>query len=84
MDERFEKIVNDALNEIKKQDDKWGKDRKKHPLEWQCILLEEVGEVAKELCDNSFNADNLNNDYREELIQVIAVSMQAILDFDNN
>ena len=50
----------------------------------KCILLEEVGEVAKELCDNSFNAENLNNDYRDELIQVIAVSMQAILDFDNN
>ena len=38
MDERFEKIVKDALKEIKRQDDKWGKDRKKHPLEWQCIL----------------------------------------------
>lgn len=84
MENRFERIMNDVFSEIKRQDDKWGPNRQKHPLEWQCILLEEVGEVAKELCDNSFSKENLKQNYRTELIQVISVGMQALLNYDND
>ena len=31
-----------VLEELKKQDEKWGKNRQKHPLEWFSILSEKV------------------------------------------
>lgn len=57
--------------ELRAQDIKWGSARDKHPLEWQSILLEEVGEVSKEMNDNSFAA-TLPDTYEKELIQVAA------------
>lgn len=58
--------------ELKSQDQKWGSQRRKHPLEWQSILVEEVGEIAKEVCDNNFQA-TLPTNYEQELIQAAAV-----------
>lgn len=61
-----------VFSELKSQDQKWGSQRRKHPLEWQSILVEEVGEIAKEMCDNNFQA-TLPTNYEQELIQAAAV-----------
>ena len=53
----LEDFLDKVSKELQKQDEKWGSQREKHPLEWQSILLEEVGEVAKEMNDNSFIDD---------------------------
>lgn len=67
----FNEFLAKVFDELKYQDNKWGKDRDKHPLEWQSILIEEVGEVGKEINDNNFNA-TLPDTYEAELIQVAA------------
>ena len=61
-----------VLEELKKQDEKWGKNRQKHPLEWFSILSEEIGEISKEFNDNSF-AVTLGENYENELVQSVAV-----------
>lgn len=71
----LEDFLDKVSKELQKQDEKWGSQREKHPLEWQSILLEEVGEVAKEMNDNSFNA-TLPNTYEDELIQVAACAFR--------
>ena len=68
-------FTNDLLLELKAQDLKWGADRQKHPLEWQSILIEEVGEVAQEINDNSF-ASTLPKVYELELVQVAACTFR--------
>lgn len=50
-EDRFQKIVQDIISEIERQDNKWGMDRDNHPLVWLSILQEEVGELAKEIND---------------------------------
>lgn len=32
----------------------FGKNRKYHPCVWLTILSEEIGEIAKEICDSGF------------------------------
>lgn len=81
MDNRFLKIVEDISAEIKRQDDKWGADRLNHPVVWNNILTEEVGEVSKAVNDSDFKEEG-SPEWREELIQVAAVAMQAILYYD--
>lgn len=68
----FNEFLAKVFIELEAQDNKWGKDRDKHPLAWQSILIEEVGEVGKEMNDNEFNA-TLPDTYEAELIQVVAV-----------
>lgn len=82
MDARFNKITEDIFAEIFRQDLKFGKNRNCHPLEWLSILTEETGEVAREINDAGFSQDKLTDNYRNELIQVAAVAMQAVLNFD--
>ena len=81
-EDRFKKITQDVITEIKRQDDKWGKDRDNHPLVWLSILQEEFGELAKEINDADFQFKNLSENYRTELVQIVAVGMQAIKNYD--
>lgn len=69
MDEIFELI----RLERKRQDDKWNNNSSNHhPLERNSILLEEIGEVAKEV--NQYTFDNKSpDDMKKELVQVAAV-----------
>lgn len=82
-EDRFQKIAQDVIAEIKRQDNKWGMDRDNHPLVWLSILQEEFGELAKEINDADFRVYNLSENYRAELIQIVAVGMQAIKNFDS-
>lgn len=57
--------------EHKRQIDKFG--LQNHPPEmWAVILMEEVGEVCREICDGP------SGNYEDELIQVAAVAMSAL------
>ncbi|WP_313214126.1 hypothetical protein [Soonwooa sp.] len=83
------KIIEDVLNERKRQNDKFGTARNQHPFLWNTILVEEVGEAAKESLDIYFKTDQLDKDnalkkYRKELIEVAAVAIATIQDLDNN
>ena len=54
------------------------------PLEWLPILMEEIGEVAREVCENHFPCYNRHDwtNYRTELIQVAAVVKHMLEDCD--
>jgi NTP pyrophosphatase (non-canonical NTP hydrolase) len=60
--------------EHQRQLDKFGK-QDHPPSMWAVILMEEVGEVAREICDTP--TDN----YEAELIQVAAVALSALENF---
>lgn len=52
------------------------------PEMWMAILAEEVGEVAKEICNMYTSPCNLVHDnYEVELIQVAAVAMSMLENF---
>jgi NTP pyrophosphatase (non-canonical NTP hydrolase) len=64
MEEIFEAI----RQERKRQDEKWGRNRKLDNRIWLPILMEEVGEVAKEILEG-------HGTLKDELIQVAAVTV---------
>lgn len=70
--------------ERNRQNEKWG-EQNHSPLEWIAILTEEVGEVAKEAHEFHFGIrgtpemiEQKLQKYREEMVQVAAVAIQAI------
>lgn len=75
-------IYGDILQEIHRQDEKWGIQSHDFPT-WITILGEEFGEVCQEVL-NIKNAENLElmidskNRLDEELIQVAAVCFRII------
>ena len=76
-------MINDYLFaevniEIDRQNALWGV-QNYTPEFWLSILMEEVGEVAKEINDGlSVN----NSNYRTELVQVMSVVAQMIAHYD--
>lgn len=70
-------------SERARQDAKFGIQSHK-PIEWLTILVEEVGEVSKEICENHFPIYNYKDwtNYRTELIQVAAVVKHMLENFD--
>lgn len=74
---QLNKYLDEIKLERKKQDEKWG-EQNHEPLYWIAILVEEVGEAAKEALENKLSK------YREELVQCAAVCVAAIESFDRN
>lgn len=66
----------DVEKERKRQDAKWGISRNLHPQLWLPVLVEEIGEVAQAI----LKGDRAN--YRTELVQVAAVALAALQDWD--
>ena len=68
--------IADVLAERQRQDDKWGV-QDHTPIEWLPILVEEVGEVSKAICESYFDdgGDYHGGNYYEELTQVTAVGL---------
>jgi len=64
-------------NELVRQNRKWG-EQNHHPERWMNILMEEVGEASQAVLKNW----PLN--YREEMVHVAAVAIQAIKSFDRD
>lgn len=75
------KALLDVIAEMKKQDSKWGADRNQHPFLWQVILGEEFGEVCQAILHDEFGGDHAGT-AREELVQVAAVALQFIEQYD--
>jgi len=73
----MEDIFNKVLEERQRQNDKYG-DRDQHPCVWMTILTEELGEVAKEICDAGFDHEKLDSNYETELIQMISVGVAML------
>lgn len=61
-------VYNDFTAERDRQDRKWGDQSHLPDLMWMAILMEEVGEAAKEIIDG-----RPDNNLEEELVQVGAV-----------
>ncbi len=73
----LEKILHDIVEERTRQDAKFGVTRKLTPTEWLPILVEEIGEFAMAICDES-----AYDHMRMELIQIAALSIAIIQDLD--
>jgi NTP pyrophosphatase (non-canonical NTP hydrolase) len=67
--------INDVIIERDKQDEKWG-EQNHIPLYWLAILGEEVGEVNKAVLERD------REGYRAELVQVAAVCVAAVENYD--
>lgn len=76
----FNSLWDELLLERLRQDHKFG-ERDQHAMMWAVILGEEVGEVNKEICESGFEWTP-NDNYRNELIEVAAVSLAAIQNWD--
>lgn len=76
-------IYDEVDAERLRQDAKWGEQRYA-PIDWLPILMEEVGEVAREVCENHFPVYRKKDwtNYRKELIQVMAVVKHMVENFD--
>ncbi len=72
-----EATQNLVYQELQRQEIKWGK-QEHSPAYWYVILGEEVGEVARAIYENK------DANYREELVQVAAVCMAALENWDRN
>lgn len=70
-------VLLDVASERRKQDERWGV-QAHTPERWLSILVEEVGEVAKEIAEGCKDLEA----YREELVQVTAVAVAAIETID--
>lgn len=78
----FKEVTQDLVyKELQRQELKWGKQDHSEP-DWYVILGEEVGEVARAIFE--CHGKQLNENYREELIQVAAVCMAALENYDRN
>lgn len=71
----LDKFMFNVARELEAQDRKWGANRDKNPLEWQSILMEEVGEVANEINESNFD-DIVGDNYLKEVIQVAACAFR--------
>jgi NTP pyrophosphatase (non-canonical NTP hydrolase) len=69
-------IINEVHNERDRQDAKFGDQISNTAQEWLVILVEEVGEVARALCDGNMAS------YRKEIIEVAAVAVSMAESFD--
>lgn len=97
--EKIQSVLEEVLIERIKQHSKWN-EQNHQPIEWIAILTEEVGEAAKEAVDYHFknpkgelnecnaNFSNLQKvrlaNYRTELVQIAAVTVQMIESLDRN
>lgn len=79
-------ILSNIETERRKQLEKWGKQRHDLPY-WLAILVEEVGEVSKAICegaayDPQYASTTALVEAREELIQTAAVSVAIVEHID--
>lgn len=87
MDDIFEKIKNERL----RQDRKFG-EQNHSPENWLAVLVEEVGEVSKEICEMRYSKESTDESYKSmlhfhednyitELIQCAAVCVAMVESF---
>lgn len=72
------RVFREIREEMAHQDQKWPPGRALDQRTWLAVLTEEVGEVARATLEHDLES------YREELIQVAAVCIQAIMSLDRS
>lgn len=72
--------IEKVLEECRRQDHKWGSHRRHPHGYWYLILLEEVGELAKEILKDS----NEHKELEKELIHVAAVALCWLEAYQNS
>ena len=72
----IDRFMEEIKNERKRQDDKWGKQYHK-PVEWLCILTEEVGEATEDATGRPVTRAKIENTITE-LIQCSAVAVAMV------
>lgn len=70
-------VAEGIQQERDRQNEKWGP-QNHNPMKWLTILMEEVGEAAKEILEHRPLM------YRAEMVQVAAVAQAMIESFDRN
>ncbi len=76
----MDNIFSEVRVERKNQDKKWGQ-QNHDPFTWLSILGEEYGESQKAVLENRYGDMDIS-EYREELVQVAAVTIAMIECFD--
>lgn len=71
----------DVDAEMQRQVDKFG-EQDHEPKDWYLILGEEFGEVGKAILEKQWNYKGAKDNYREEMVQLAAVALSAIQNFD--
>jgi NTP pyrophosphatase (non-canonical NTP hydrolase) len=71
----FERVMGQIKQERERQNEKWG-DQDHTDEMWLAILLEEVGEVAKELVQTREKGSSDAYLIKKELIHAVAVGVQ--------
>ena len=79
-------LVYEVFDEVRRQDEKWGQ-QLHDPFVWLAILNEEIGEFAEAVLktwgvEDNKPKHNARLASRQELIQVIAVSLQILWSLD--
>lgn len=83
-----QRVLQDIAAERQRQDQMWGWPQGHSPLEWYSILGEEFGEVGQEVNNITFGRHNsvaallAHPNYRVELVQLAAVAVAAIEEYD--
>ena len=87
--EEIQDIINLIIDELKRQEDKWGI-QDHHPEKWMNILMEEVGEASEAVLEafpfkiQLKDREYWLNRYYLELRQVAAVAISAMDCLDRN
>lgn len=79
---KWDCILLDVIDELTEQIKKWGI-QNHDPQMWMNILMEEVGEASQAMMEHHFRKENPER-YREELVQVAAVAIAAIENYDRS
>ena len=76
-------VLNQVIAERERQDSLWG-EQNHGPYAWLSILMEEVGEAAQAANKTILEGHKGFEHYREELVQVAAVTIAMIECLDRN
>lgn len=82
--ERRYDIAYEVMKENSRQDKKYGKERNQHYYTWMVILGAEYGEACQAALAFTGEDVDKGHHYREELIQVAAIAMAAIENYDRD
>ena len=71
-------VIQRVLKERDRQDTKWGFPQRNTPMEWNSILMEEVGEFAQALNNALLDGDGKLEKALKEVEQVAAVAISIV------
>jgi hypothetical protein len=80
---RFQRAVESALDEVRRQDEQWGV-QNHHPAYWLAIMGKQVGQFGSAILNREWWVDKEsgNKAMREEAVQMVAVGLQIIAAID--